>query len=542
MAPTEARAPDTVTVAIPDLSAFASPLAKAEILLQSAAEVEHALMVQYLYATYSLKVPREVTDAAQKAVLNESSAKGWPQVLLGIAREEMGHLMTVQNMLLLLGLAPNFEREDFPPRKDLYPFALHLEPLSQQSLAKYVVAEAPSGAADIDDIVVLASETAHATINRVGVLYGLLGLVLATEDQVEPGASGDPEWDAIVRGLAAAAHQQAPPDAWHLADGDFHPESLARQADPQDWQVADLRVHRMADRAAAVQAIRDIGEQGEGPTTADELSHFARFRGIFRGADGAVPFPAPGAWVPTRNVPTDPRVQDIADPRTRRWAELGDLRYGLLLGFLEHYLVTPDDDRSVLVGWIFAEMRSRLGYIARELTRMPRTDAGGGEEAATAVPGGVAAIAFTLPAQLHLPADEPARWDLHRERTEAAIAKVQEMQAADAKDGQDPYLADTLASDRARLALMTELTPARPIPTSFARDILPLFRPKDVQHMSFQGVDLRTYDRVKDRAEQILERVRATPQDGQMPPPTDQRWTTAQTDLLARWIAEGSPP
>ena len=55
----------------------------------------------------------------------------------------MGHLVTVQNLLQALGLPPNFEREDFPPRKDLYPFALHLEPLRQHSLAKYVVAEAP---------------------------------------------------------------------------------------------------------------------------------------------------------------------------------------------------------------------------------------------------------------------------------------------------------------------------------------------------------------------------------------------------------------
>jgi len=41
--------------------------------------------------------------------------------------------MTVQNLLLALGLRPNLEREDFPPRKDLYPFALHLEPLTQRS-------------------------------------------------------------------------------------------------------------------------------------------------------------------------------------------------------------------------------------------------------------------------------------------------------------------------------------------------------------------------------------------------------------------------
>ncbi len=112
------EAPDTITILLPDLAAWPSPLDKAEILLESAAEIEHALMVQYLYAAYSLKSSDEVVDPAQQAALDDLA---WPAVLFGIAREEMGHLMTVQNMLLLLGLPPNFEREDFPPRKELYP-------------------------------------------------------------------------------------------------------------------------------------------------------------------------------------------------------------------------------------------------------------------------------------------------------------------------------------------------------------------------------------------------------------------------------------
>ena len=110
--------------------------------------------------------------------------------------------MTVQNMLLLLGLPPNFEREDFPPRKELYPFSLHLERLSQKSLAKYVVAEAPFDATDIDDIIQLAQESAGAAINHVGVLYGLLGVVFATEEQVQEGGSGSTRgtrWCATCR-------------------------------------------------------------------------------------------------------------------------------------------------------------------------------------------------------------------------------------------------------------------------------------------------------------------------------------------------------
>src|SRR4051794_23120609 len=149
-------------IPLPDLRAWQSPLDKAKILLESAAEIEHALMVQYLYAAYSLKSSAEVTDSGQRGVLIDEVDEprefgdSWPLTIKEVAREEMGHLMTVQNLLLLLGLQPNLEREDFPPRKDLYPFALHLEPLTQRSLAKYEVAEAPSGATDIKDIVEIA--------------------------------------------------------------------------------------------------------------------------------------------------------------------------------------------------------------------------------------------------------------------------------------------------------------------------------------------------------------------------------------------------
>jgi hypothetical protein len=519
----------TVTVSIPKLTGFPSPLQKAEILLQSAAEVEHALMVQYLYAAYSLKQSREVSDPAQKAVLADTSPTSWPQTLLGIAREEMGHLMTVQNLLLLIGLAPNFEREDFPPRKDLYPFKLHLEPLSRRSLAKYVVAEAPADAPGIWDVVELATASAGSMVNRVGILYGLLGLVFTAHHQVDARDAGGEEWDDVVRMLAGAAYQQAPPEAWHLPDDAFHPGSLGRQGDPADWAVSALRVHRVGDRAAAVRAIRDIGEQGEGPTSEGEASHFERLLGIFRGHNGVAGFPDEGDWTPTRAVPTDPKVDGIGDARTKRWTELADIRYALLLGLLEHYLSASGDERQVLVGWIVAEMRSRLAHLALELTGMAL---GAGADARAAIP-------FTLPDELHLPADPPARWELHRRRSEAAIAKVEEIRAAHPPDAGKPFLTEMLASDRGRL----EPGGAGPGPegTSFARDIAPLFRLKDTQHMQFaRGMDLSSHDVVRTSAEKIAGRLKSDREP--MPPPPDQRWTPTQIELFERWVAEGCPP
>jgi Ferritin-like len=109
------------------------PRDEAVFLLTATAEVEHALMVQYLFAAYSLRVV-EGSDARLRMV----------QVLLiQIAREEIGHLATVQNLLLLIGRPLNFGREHSPYANEIYPFRFKLEAVSLDSLAKYVVAESP---------------------------------------------------------------------------------------------------------------------------------------------------------------------------------------------------------------------------------------------------------------------------------------------------------------------------------------------------------------------------------------------------------------
>lgn len=138
---------------------------------------------------------------------------------------------------------------------------------------------------------------------------------------------------------------------------------------------------------------------------------------------------------------------------------------------------------------------------------------------------------------LHLPDEDAARWALHRERTESAIAKVEEMQGGDESDKADPYLDGLLASDRARLAFID--AGATRLETSFARDIVPLFRPKDVDHMTRLRIDLSDYDVVRSKARAIAQRVAGAGR--LMPPPPDQRWTKVQIELFEQWVAEGFP-
>ena len=130
-----------------------APRDEAVFLLHTGAEIEHALLVQYLYAAYSLKSAKEVPQE------HAAKVRAWKRTLLDIAREEMGHLITVQNLLRLVGGPLNLEREDYPFRSQLYPFPFRLEPLSKASLAKYVVAEMPYLADPQEEIKEIARST-----------------------------------------------------------------------------------------------------------------------------------------------------------------------------------------------------------------------------------------------------------------------------------------------------------------------------------------------------------------------------------------------
>ena len=71
-------------------------------LLSQGAELEHALMCQYLYAAFSLK------GAADPGLSDDQveRVEGWRRVILKIAGEEMLHWAVVQNLLAAVGSAP----------------------------------------------------------------------------------------------------------------------------------------------------------------------------------------------------------------------------------------------------------------------------------------------------------------------------------------------------------------------------------------------------------------------------------------------------
>lgn len=78
---------------------------------------------------------------------------------------------------------------------------------------------------------------------------------------------------------------------------------------------------------------------------------------------------------------------------------------------------------------------------------------------------------------------------------------------------------------------------------SFSKDIKPLFRPMDVEHMHVYGVPLDDYAYMSDAANdhQNAQAVLRTLIEKTMPP-GGPFWSQEQLDLFQQWMADGYQP
>jgi hypothetical protein len=414
-----------------------APRERAIAFLHIGAEIEHALMVQYLYAAYSL-------DEKQASPARRAQVVKWRGVIAEIAREEMGHLATVQNVLTVIGGPLCFEREDYPIiDPHLWPFPFELEPLTKDSLAKYVLAELPSEEVLTklhltDEIAAIKKRVAgneHVRVNRVGLIYG-----------------------AILELFSAGPMTQGPPAEGVTNDQPFVPvadiqaDSLPYQVSPSAWGLGyqQILIDTAFDRASALEALRKLSVQGEGPITVDDqgiakelkASHFRRFLDIYR------EFPEAGDWSPARNIAKNPSTNPHVADRSRLiegpaapWAVLANLRYRMLLLYLSHsfYIETPSlhptrSPRSALVSWAFGEM-----YNLRSLSEIVM--------AQPLRPGStvLAGPPFEMPYTLSLSTRSTNRWRVHRDLLQGAAELIDDL----SKDGQphERYLRALRAAD-----------------------------------------------------------------------------------------------
>jgi hypothetical protein len=284
-------------------------------LLAEASEIEHTLMCSYLYAAFSLK--RTVADGLTS---KEAEAVGrWRKTILGVATEEMAHLLVVANLSIAVGGRPHFARPNFPVAPGYFPsgVVVKLTPFSLETLNHLIFLERPRGVEEQDG----AGFEHDEDYEREEAYHGLMPSV---QDYRTVGRL----YDALRANLKASVDR--------LGERALFVGAISAQVGKD---VADLEgVTTIDSLASALIAIDGIVEQGEGSPEDREDSHYQRFLAIrkeYEALRAENPSFAP-AWPvaesPVMRRPPEPEGKVFIDaPAAARVLDFANAIYGVLL-------------------------------------------------------------------------------------------------------------------------------------------------------------------------------------------------------------------
>lgn len=363
--------------------------------LTEAAELEHGLLVQYMFAAFSMKRRTdEGITPVQQALLVD-----WERAILSVAHEEMTHLGTVCNLLSAIGAAPQFSRPSFPqPAQEYYPFDFQLERFNDSSLYRFIVFELP-------------------------------------EDEEAP---SPPEHDSLFETMMLAA-----PDPLvynhvgelyrQIADGFANIREAELFIGPKPLQDDDwargFAIPRVVDLISARAAIQVIIEEGEGATETREGSHYDKFlktREALR-----LEREKDQDFDPARPVVLNPQTREhrdaagnvtlIENELTREVGELfNDVYSTMLLMLIQYYGYGGESNsqRKALRDSSRRMMSAIVRPVAEVLTELPissdPTDGNAG-------PG------FEIYSGLRLAPDRNNRWTVLRERLVQNAAQAKQL-------------------------------------------------------------------------------------------------------------------
>jgi Ferritin-like len=363
-------------------------------LLAEAAQLEHMIMCQYLFAEFSLKSDDELA-ADQIDVVDR-----WRKTLRGIAVEEMLHLALVANLMAAIGAAPTFGRPNFPRRSGYFPASVQLDllPFGEEALLHFLYLERPER---------MERQDAKGFVPTAPPLEPLDASEAMPHGQEF--ATVGHLYRGIERGLATLADR--------LGERALFVGSPRAQATPERFGWP--QVIAVTDLATAQSAIDEIIEQGEGARGDWQNAHYGRFLAMWQDYDQL--HRRDPSFQPSRPVVpaysrqpfdvVDP-VPLITDPHTHRVAELAALGYELVLHLLTRFFTHTEETEQqldVLVNSAIDTMARVLRPLATTLTTLPI-----GPE----YPGRTAGFSFEMFYTMGnlVPWREPA-WALLHERT-----------------------------------------------------------------------------------------------------------------------------
>ena len=391
-------------------------------MLCEAAELEHGIMCQYLFAAFSLKQGEQEGLSGTEL----GAVRRWRKQVSHVAAQEMLHLALVHNLLSAIGAAPHMARPNLPAPASHYPAGVQLAllPFGEQALRHFMFLERPEG---MD----LADADGLAAIGRAAPMLNERDIVPRGQDFATVGHL----YRSIEAGFAHLAEMHG--EDWLFVGPPRAQATAAHFGWPELVAVTDL--------ASAQRAIEEILEQGEGPRGHWRDAHFGQFVNILDeyqqlreanpGFDPVRPVLAANVRPPERDVD----VPLIGDPLTARVTDLFNVGYEVLLQIFERFFAhteETDAELKALADATVAIMLRVIKPLGDLITTLPV-----GEDH----PGMTAGPSFELFYESdYLMPHREAAWALLAERLDEAAWLCDELQAGRGQSiaGQlDPVLA-----------------------------------------------------------------------------------------------------
>ena len=408
-------------------------------MLCEAAELEHGIMCQYLFAAFTLK-----QDEGEGLTPEELAAvRRWRKVISHVATQEMLHLALVQNLLSAVGAAPHLSRPNFPHPASHYPAGVHLAllPFGEQALRHFMFLERPEGM-DLNDGDGLAA-------------FGRAVPHMMASDIVPRGqdfATVGHMYRSIEAGFAHLCAKYG--EKWLFVGP---PRAQATQ---QHFRWPELVA--VTDLASAQRAIDEILEQGEGPRGHWESAHFGQFVSILdefeqaREANRGLMPARPVLPVNVRPCDRDVEVPLSDDPVTAKVMDLFNVAYEILLQIFERFFAHTEETDAQLKALADATMALMFQVIkplGDLITTLP---------AGPSYPGVSAGPSFELFYESdYLLPHRDAAWALLTERLDVAAEFCQQIVADQA--GSQPHAGQPGAGQARDLS-----APLQPVGTALA--------------------------------------------------------------------------
>jgi hypothetical protein len=328
-------------------------------LLAEAAQLEHMIMCQYLFAEFSLK------EGEAEGLTREQAAavERWRKLLRGIAVEEMLHLALVANVMASIGAAPTFGRPNFPQRSSYFPPSIQLDllPFGEPALKHFLYLERPEGMERQD---------------AEGFVPGAPPPEPLSAEELMPRGQEFLTIGHLYRGIEDGLRTLTT----RLGERAVFVGSPRAQATPEllgGWE----QLVAVTGLESALAAIGEIIEQGEGARGDWRDAHYGRFLAIWdeyqamRENDPTFTPARPVLAAYTRqpfDIAAD--VPLISDPVTHRVAELANVAYEVVLHLLTRFFThtdESDEQLELLIGAAIELMGAVIRPLGVALTKLP---------------------------------------------------------------------------------------------------------------------------------------------------------------------------